>query len=92
MPQYTKLDDNTLLITVTPKVTPQVSTYKFDDLVANVQNLKDAKAASDASFDSQIADAQALVDAATGLGIVSVATAAKPADVANNNTAIPAQQ
>lgn len=75
---FAKLDANTLEITKT--VVPQtiVETYTYDDLAALVTNLQAQKDAFNADIDSQIADAQANVDAANDLGIVALPISASP--------------
>lgn len=71
-PQFTKLDENTLQITTT--VTPEevVQTYVYDDLVSILTSLQGQKDDFNTDIDQKIADAQANVDAADGLGIVPV--------------------
>lgn len=87
MPQYTKVDANTIQITVQPVVAPVTSTYLYNDLQANLANLQAEKISWNAAQDAKIATAQALVTAADGLGIVAIAKA--PGTF--NATVIPAQ-
>lgn len=76
--QYSKIDDNTIQIS---EVVPQVvvSTFIYNDLVARVDNLKSDLANYTDKKNQEIADAQADVDAATQLQIVSLVTLTPPA-------------
>ena len=88
-PQITKLDANTILITTQPATpAPVITTYVYDDLVANLANLKSDLDAFTSAQNVKIAAAQALIDSADGLGVVSKETVA-PAAVAENATVIP---
>ncbi len=69
---FVKVDENTLKITEEVVVKPAVSTYTYNDLVSNLANLKIQKATFNTEIDHKIIDAQELIDAADGLGIVAV--------------------
>lgn len=77
--QFAKIDANTVQITeqVTPSVV--VSTYIYNDLVAQRDALVAQKTAINATIDQQIADINANITGADGLGIVAAVVSAKVA-------------
>jgi len=70
MKQYIKLDDNTLKIVDEIVVKEAVSTYIYNDLVAQRDALVDKKTRFNLEIDAKIREAQEAVTNADNLGIV----------------------
>lgn len=69
MKQFDKIDSNTIRITDIPTSTQVVSTYVYEDLILNRDNLLAGKNSYNTMIDLQIAEAEKIIKAADDLGI-----------------------
>lgn len=76
---FTKLDDNTLQATTIP-VTPEpvTNTYDYDFLQQQLIDIQAQKDRDNAARDAELAEVQALIDAADQLGITAKIIAEPP--------------